>query len=178
MAVDSQGRAVISVRMAVPASRPGSPSAFATTQWTLVLNAGRPGAPEAAPALTVLCETYWYPLYAFVRRQGHAEHDAQDLTQEFFARLLEKNYLARVSRDKGRFRSFLLTALKHFLANEWDRRRAEKRGGGQVPVSLDARTAEARYAHEPVDALSADRIFERRWAMTLLERALGRLRDE
>lgn len=153
-------------------------SAFATTQWTLVLHAGRPDSPDAARALAALCTSYWYPLYAFVRRQGKSAHDAQDLTQEFFARLLEKNYLAQVSREKGRFRSFLLAALKNFLANEWDKVRAQKRGGDRTFVPLDATAAESRYAIEPVDALSADKIFERRWALTLLDRAIEQLRAE
>ncbi|MSU50585.1 MAG: sigma-70 family RNA polymerase sigma factor [Opitutus sp.] len=160
-------------------SVPGKPTpAFATTQWSLVLQAAGPGAPEAARALAGLCATYWYPLYAFVRRQGHSAHDAQDLTQEFFARLIEKNVLAQVAREKGRFRSFLLAALKNFLANEWDKARAQKRGGGRTFVPLDAGSAESRYAIEPVDTLSADRIYERRWALTLLDRVLDRLRAE
>jgi RNA polymerase sigma factor (sigma-70 family) len=164
--------------MSAPESSPGPVSAFATTQWTLVLHAGRPDSPDAARALAALCTSYWYPLYAFVRRQGHSAHDAQDLTQEFFARLLEKNYLAHVSREKGRFRSFLLAALKNFLANEWDKVRAQKRGGDRTFVPLDATTAETRYAIEPVDALSADKIFERRWALTLLDRTIELLRAE
>ncbi len=133
---------------------------------------------QARKALAHLCESYWYPLYAFVRREGHAAHDAQDLTQEFFARLLEKHWLEAVDPGKGKFRSFLLAAMRHFLANEWDRFRRVKRGGGQVPLSLDAVTAEERYALEPVDRMSADRIYERRWALTLLEQVLTRLRRE
>ena len=166
--------------MAIPETplKPGAGPAFATTQWTLVLHAAQPDGPEAARALALLCERYWFPLYAFVRRQGHSAHDAQDLTQEFFARLLEKNYLSRVAREKGRFRSFLLTALKHFLANEWDRARAQKRGGDRTLLPLDAGTAEARYALEAVDARSPDKIYERRWALTLLETAVERLRAE
>lgn len=164
--------------MPPPEPSPGPASAFATTQWTLVLHAGRPDSPDAARALAVLCTSYWYPLYAFVRRQGKSAHDAQDLTQEFFARLLEKNYLAQVSREKGRFRSFLLAALKNFLANEWDKVRAQKRGGDRTFVPLDATAAESRYAVEPADALSPDKIFERRWALTLLDRAIELLRAE
>ena len=156
----------------------GPASAFATTQWSLILHAARPDSPEAARALASLCATYWYPLYAFVRRQGRNAHDAEDLTQEFFARLIGKNYLASVAREKGRFRSFLLAALKNFLANEWDRERAQKRGGDRTFVPLDAGSAESRYAIEPVDTLSADRIYERRWALTLLDRVLERLRAE
>jgi RNA polymerase sigma-70 factor (ECF subfamily) len=151
---------------------------FATTHWSIVLAAQRSDPGRAHAALSKLCQTYWYPLYAFVRRQGRSPEDAQDLTQEFFARLLAKNYLAEVAREKGKFRSFLLAALKHFLANEWDRAQAAKRGGGQVLISLDDTDAESRYRLEPADPMSADKIFERRWAMTLLEQVLNRLRHE
>ena len=151
---------------------------FATTHWSIVLTAQRSDTTRAQAALSKLCQTYWYPLYAFVRRQGHGPEDAQDLTQDFFARLLAKNYLAEVVREKGKFRSFLLAALKHFLANEWDRTQAAKRGGGQVFISLNDAEAESRYRLEPADEMSADRIFERRWAMTLLEQVLSRLRRE
>jgi RNA polymerase sigma-70 factor (ECF subfamily) len=113
-----------------------------------------------------------------VRRQGHNPHDAQDLTQEFFARLLEKNFLAGVQREKGRFRSFLLASLKHFLANEWDKAKAQKRGGGQVPISIDTTLGESSFGLEPVDTVTAERIYERRWALALLEQVLRRLRDE
>lgn len=133
----------------------------------------------AKDALGKLCQTYWYPLYAFVRRQGQAPHDAQDLTQEFFARLLGKNWLADVDRAKGRFRSFLLAAMKHFLANEWDKSKALKRGGGVHNfISLDAESAESRYALEPADHVTADKLYERRWALTLLDATLARLREE
>jgi len=151
---------------------------FVTTHWSVVLSAREKQSPASGAALETLCRTYWYPLYAYVRRQGHSPHDAQDLTQEFFARLLQKDYLQAAGRDKGRFRTFLIVALKRFLANEWDRARAQKRGGGQVLLSLDTETAEARYQTEPAADLSADRIFERRWALTLLDRAMTRLRDE
>lgn len=151
---------------------------FATTHWSVVLAAGRRASPRSQEALAELCRTYWYPLYAYVRRVGHSPEDAQDLTQEFFARLLEKNYLAKVARDKGRFRSFLLASLKHFLANEWDKARAQKRGGGQSFIRLDDKAAESRYKLEPRDDASADRLYERRWALTLLDRVLARLRQE
>ena len=134
--------------------------------------------PQAHQALETLCRNYWYPLYAYVRRQGHSAHDAQDLTQAFFARLLEKNYLADVQREKGRFRSFLLASLKHFLANEWDREQALKRGGGKRLIALDEDSAESRYKLEPKDDLSADKIYERRWALTLLDQVLAKLRGE
>lgn len=150
---------------------------FATTHWSVVLNARR-DAPESAEALEVLCRTYYYPLYAYVRRRGHASHDAQDLTQEFFARLLRKPFLARVGPEKGRFRSFLLASMNHFLANEWDRAKAEKRGGKASFISLDEESAESRYAREDVLDQQAERMFESRWALVLLEAALGRLQTE
>ncbi|NBR84172.1 MAG: sigma-70 family RNA polymerase sigma factor [Verrucomicrobia bacterium] len=152
---------------------------FVTTRWTQVLAAGRTSdTTHARAALEQLCQTYWYPIYAFVRRQGHAPHDAQDLTQSFFACLLERNALGAVDRERGRFRSFLLATLKNFLRDEWDKLRAQKRGGGQAVISLDAGDAESRYSREPADTLTADRIFERRWALLLLDRAVERLRAE
>lgn len=155
------------------------PSArFCTTHWSLVAAAAHAHDPASAAALESLCLTYWYPLYAFVRRQGKSAHDAQDLTQEFFATVLEKNYLHAASAEKGRFRTFLLVALKRFLAKEWDRSQAQKRGGGRIHVPLDAEWAESRYLTEPADTLDPERIFERRWAATLLEQALCRLREE
>jgi len=143
-----------------------------------VLNAGRRDAPEAEAALEELCRTYWYPLYAYVRRHGKTREEAEDLTQEFFARLLDKNYLQGLQRDRGRFRAFLLAALKHFLANEWDRATRKKRGGDVVTLSLDWQDAEARYQIEPADTLSPDKLYDRLWAVTLLERVITRLRDE
>ena len=151
---------------------------FATTRWSQVLHAGRNDSPQASQALNELCRVYWYPLYAYVRRQGFDVHTAQDLTQEFFAKLLEKNYLSIADRKRGRFRWFLLTAFKCFLANEWDRARAQKRGGGAKPLSLDEMTAEERYRHEPADTMSADQIYDRRWALDLLDRAREKLRPD
>ena len=153
---------------------------FEPTRWSIVIAAGGGAAdePRAHRALEHLCTAYWYPLYAFVRRQGHSPHDAQDLTQEFFARLLARNFLGDADPAKGRFRSFLLGALKHFLSDEWDRARAQKRGGGQQPLSLDATSAETRYKLEPADESSAEKIYERRWALALLHQVLKRLRDE
>jgi RNA polymerase sigma factor (sigma-70 family) len=151
---------------------------FTTTHWSVVLTAAKPEAPEAAAALESLCRTYWYPLYAYVRREGHNPADAQDLTQGFFAGLLARNSLLRVAPEKGKFRSFLLASMRHFLSDQRDRARAAKRGGGQEVLSLDAQEAEERYRLEPVDRLDAEKIYERRWAMTLLEQALLRLRDE
>jgi RNA polymerase sigma factor (sigma-70 family) len=151
---------------------------FTTTHWSVVLTAARPEAPEAAAALESLCRTYWYPLYAYVRREGHNPADAQDLTQGFFASLLARNSLLRVAPEKGKFRSFLLASMRHFLSDQRDRARTAKRGGGQEALSLDAQEAEERYRLEPVDRLDAEKIYERRWVMTLLEQALIRLRDE
>ena len=144
----------------------------------MVLAAKDKASPDSAAALEALCRAYWYPLYAFVRRQGHAARDAQDLTQEFFARLLEKDYLVAAEREKGRFRTFLRVALRRFLANQWDRTQCLKRGGGHTPLSLDTATGEERYQAERGDGLPPDRLYERRWAMTLLEQVLARLRAE
>ncbi len=153
---------------------------FEATRWSIVVAAGRGTADSqnAHEALEHLCTAYWYPLYAFVRRQGHSPHDAQDLTQEFFARLLARNFLDDADPAKGRFRSFLLGAVKHFLSDEWDRARAQKRGGGVRPISLDAESAETRYRLEPADESSAEKIYEQRWALALLDEVLKRLRDE
>jgi RNA polymerase sigma factor (sigma-70 family) len=143
-----------------------------------VLAAGGATSPTTDTALEQLCRTYWYPLYAYVRRRGYGVADAQDLTQGFFARLLEGRSLEAVDRSKGRFRSFLLAALEHFLAKEWRRAKAQKRGGGRIIFSLDDDTAENRYAAEPAHDLTPERIYERRWALTLLEQALARLRQD
>ena len=153
-------------------------SRFEATRWSIVAAAGAADSQCAQRALEHLCTAYWYPLYAFVRRQGHAPHDAQDLTQEFFARLLARNFLGDADPAKGRFRSFLLGALKHFLSDEWDRAGAQKRGGGQQPISLDAESAETRYQLDPADESSAEKIYERRWALALLDQVLKRLREE
>jgi len=150
---------------------------FKTTQWTVVLQAAE-NSPNGDAALASLCQAYWYPLYTYVRRRGHGPEDAQDLTQEFFARLLAKNYLNGAGPEKGRFRSFLLTALKGFLANEWARANCLKRGGGQQIISLDAEETENRYLAEPMDSSSADRAFDRRWALTILEKVMERLDAE
>ena len=144
----------------------------------MVLSARKNDSPQSAAALETLCRTYWYPLYAYVRRQGHSPPDAQDLTQEFFARLLQKDYLKAAAQDKGRFRTFLIVALKRFLANEWDRLSAQKRGGGQPLLSLDTELAEQRYRIEPAEGNTAERLFERRWALTLLDGTMRRLRAE
>lgn len=151
---------------------------FAGAHWSVVLAAGRGDSTQARSALEKLCRTYWQPIYAYVRRQGHSPHDAQDLTQEFFARLLENKSLADADRAKGRFRSFLLASLKHFLANEWDKARAQKRGGGQVLIPIDAQSAETSCGVDPADQMTAERIFDRRWALAVLDGALQRLREE
>ena len=151
---------------------------FTTTHWTVVLAAGGEESPEAAQALEALCRTYWYALYAYIRRRGYAAPEAQDLTQEFLARLLATKGLASVDRRKGRFRSFLLASLNHFLANEWDRARAAKRGGSAEVLSLNDASVEARYALEASNDLTPERLYDRQWALMLLDRALHRLQSE
>jgi RNA polymerase sigma factor (sigma-70 family) len=151
---------------------------FSTTHWSTVLTAGQTQSPGSALALEKLCRTYWYPLYAYVRRRGFECHDAEDLTQEFLARFLARNDVAKASPEKGRFRFYLLAALNHFLSDEWDRSRRLKRGGGQRVVSFDAQAAESRYRLEPRDDWSPDRLFERRWALTVLDEVLTRLGQE
>jgi len=153
------------------------PSQFPTTRWTLVVAAGDPQRKEARSALVSLCESYWYPLYAYLRRRGYPADQAQDLTQEFFIRVLEGRYLDRADRAKGRFRAFLLTSLKFFVANEEDRHRARKRGGGAV-VPLEFSSGEERYQREPAHEETPERIFERRWALSVLDRVVERLRNE
>lgn len=148
---------------------------FSTTRWTMIVEAGRASDGPGRMAMEELCRTYWYPLYAHVRRRGYSKEDAEDLTQAFFARLLEKNSLDGLSPERGRFRSFLLAALKHFLANEWDKSQCKKRGGGAILLSLDWQDAESRYRIEPADQLSPDKLYDRTWALTLLERVLQRL---
>jgi RNA polymerase sigma-70 factor (ECF subfamily) len=158
---------------------PDKPQRFATTQWSLVLAAGLPGSPDARDALATLCGLYWHPCYAFVRRRGYAADAAFDLTQGFFLRLLEKNDLASVDRERGRFRTWLLAVLKHHLANDWHREQAQKRGGGAAHLSIDGAEAESQYERlEPSHDLTPERLFERRWALALLQRALDTLRAE
>ncbi|MFT3869802.1 MAG: sigma-70 family RNA polymerase sigma factor [Nibricoccus sp.] len=151
---------------------------FVATRWTVVLSAQAKESPQADRALETLCRTYWQPLYAFARRQGFALHDAQDHTQEFFAQLLKKDFLRSVAPEKGRFRTFLLVAFKRFLANVLDRASAQRRGGGVAPLSLDVEAAENLYRTEPLNEASADVIYERRWALTLLDQTMNRLREE
>ncbi len=151
---------------------------FDTTQWSVIVAAGQPQHADRQRALATLCERYWHPLYAYLRRRGHSGDRAQDLTQEFFCRLLEKNYLQDAQRERGRFRNFLLAAFKHFLANEWDRAHAQKRGGHAVMLSLDFSQAEDAPGFEPSHDMTPDKAFERTWALAVLEHTLVRLRGE
>ena len=152
-------------------------SQFPVTRWSLVVAAGDPQRKEARSALVSLCEHYWYPLYAYLRRRGYPSHEAQDLTQDFFVRVLEGRYLDRADPEKGRFRSFILTSLKFFVADEADRRRAGKRGGGMV-APLEFSSGEERYQREPAHDETPERIFERRWALSLIDRVVEKLREE
>jgi RNA polymerase sigma-70 factor (ECF subfamily) len=151
---------------------------FATTRWTVVLSACQKSSPESDMALEELCRTYWYPLYAYIRHRRHSKEEAEDLTQSFFIHFLEKNYFVGLSSEKGKFRAFLLAALKHFLSNEWDRASRQKRGGGVAHLSLDWQGADRRYEIDPADNLSPDKLYDRAWAVTLLEQVMNRLRDE
>lgn len=151
---------------------------FATTHWSVVLAAGQGAPPRAGEALETLCRAYWYPLYAYVRHRGHGAEDAQDLTQDFFARWLRPGFLRNVEPEKGRFRSFLLACLNHFLSDERDRTQAAKRGRGRPPISLDSDLAERRFREVAADGLTPEIAYERHWAATLLERAQTRLAEE
>lgn len=152
-------------------------ASFATTHWSVVLAAGSRDTPQSAAALERLCRTYWYPLYAFVRRRGYSLDDAQDMIQGLFAHLLADDFLRGVGPDKGRFRSFLLACLKHFLADQWATARTAKRGGGASPL-LDLEQAEERYQLEARVEANPENLYERRWALDLLDRVLDRLRGE
>lgn len=151
---------------------------FATTHWSVVLAAGNRANVHHEDALQTLCQTYWYPLYAYVRHRGHGPQDAEDLTQAFFARLLEKGSLGRLTQDKGKFRSFLLTALNHFRIDEWKQAAAQKRGSGRSIVHLDRDEAEERYHQELVDTTTPERLFEQNWAVSLLNTVFERLQQE
>ncbi len=159
-----------------PSSRP--PGLFSTTHWSVILTAGEGDSARATEALEKLCRTYWYPLYAGVRRRGYKPQDAQALTQGFFAALLAGKHWGQASRERGRFRTFLLTSFDNYLHNQHDRVTALKRGGGREIFSLEEHTAEGRYAREPAAGLSPEQVYEKRWAATLLERVLARLRAE
>src|SRR5262245_18675327 len=158
-------------------SKPMGHAIFATTHWSVVL-AAQGSSPQAAEALETLCRTYWYPLYAYVRRRGHGAHEAEDLTQEFFTRLLANDFPAHVKPEGGKFRSYLLVSLKRFLVNEWKNRRVQKRGGGAVFLPLDQLGAEERYQLEPADNTTPETLFDRRWASVTLDRARERLKEE
>ncbi len=157
---------------------PAGPAAFQSTHWTVVLEAARQDSPSGQAALAVLYQTYRHPVYAFIRRSGQPVDEAADLTQDFFARLLERNWLASITREGGRFRSVLLTAVKHFLANERDHARTQRRGGGQPLLSIDDESPEIHYQAEPVERVTPELLFERRWALRMLEKVLERLRHE
>src|SRR6516225_3021178 len=144
------------------AAGPGA-GVFATTHWSVVVQAGNSKSPEATAAMERLCQTYWYPLYVFVRRKGYSHEDASDLTQAYFASFLEKRFLKSVDANLGKFRTFLLTSMAHFLANEWDKTQAQKRGGGQQVISFDELLAQERYDLEPVEGTTPESLFERRW---------------
>ena len=161
-----------------PIESQGGAAVFATTHWSLVLRAASTHSPEASLALETLCRTYWPPLYAYVRRKGHSTHEAQDLVQEFISRLLAREDLAKVSQDRGKFRSFLLASMNHFLANEWDRSQSQKRGGGKTVFSLDQALEEGNPWGEPSSSQTPEREYERRWAETVIARTLTRLRAE
>lgn len=180
--IGTLGWVPVACRPPMPATQPqpatAAPADFPPTRWSVVLAAVRTPSPASAAALEWLCQAYWYPLYSYVRRCGQAPADAQDLTQDFFRLLLEKRWLADADRDKGRLRTFLLTALKHFLAKEWRRAQALRRGGGVACVPLDTVMAERRLAAEPVAAHGPDAAFDRQWALTLLDHTLKRLEGE
>jgi RNA polymerase sigma factor (sigma-70 family) len=158
----------------VPRRRP----VFVTTHWSVVLAAGRSQTTQAQEALAELCRTYWYPLYVYIRRRGYSPHDAQDLTQEFFARLLERQSLASADPERGRFRSFMLASMNYFLASEWEKLRSQKRGGGRPLLSLDLAAAEQRFDLEPASTASPDKLFDRQWAIALLDKVLNQIEDE
>lgn len=151
---------------------------FTTTHWSVVLTAGHKSSPAANAALATLCETYWFPLYAYARRRGHKADESQDLTQEFFARFLEKDYVAAADPERGRFRAFLLTSFKHFLSKERDKAKSQKRGGGRLPLSLDLALGESRYVAEPTDMLTPEQLYDRQWTVALLDRVMRRLEVE
>ena len=151
---------------------------FATTRWSLVLAAGGETDARSAEALCSLCELYWYPIYAFIRRQGYSASESADLAQEFFLRVLEKNYFHALDPTRGRFRGFLCASVRHFLSNERDRARSLKRGGTHPPISLDVETAEGRYQLEPKDDVTPEKLFDRRWALILLDRALAEVKRD
>lgn len=152
--------------------------AFATTQWSVVIAAGHDSSPGSREALGALCQTYWPPLYAYVRRRVPDVNEAQDLTQAFFAELLDKNYVGQAEQERGQFRAFLITAFKHFLSKEWEKAKAQKRGGGKAPIPLDFRSVDSSIRIEPASGLTAEQLYDREWAITLLRRIMERLEAE
>lgn len=179
LAVKAQFRQSQSVRTGAPGIGPETPrGVFATTHWSVVLAAGQKGTPQSASALEILCRTYWYPVYAHVRQRGYAPEDAQDLTQQFFAHFLEKGSFDQADPARGRFRSFLLKSLQHFLTDDWKRAHRAKRGGGAFRIPLGSAAAEARLAAELTEKMTPERAYEERWAMTMLERVLDQMRED
>jgi RNA polymerase sigma-70 factor (ECF subfamily) len=166
------------IKMTAEGSSDTSRDIFATTHWTVVLAAGKRHTAQADRALEELCRTYWFPLYAYVRRRGLSREDAEDVTQAFFARFLAKNYLAGLSAERGRFRAFLLASLKHFLANEWDKARTQKRGSGEIHLSLDWQTADTKFQVAATNEPSPDQAYDREWALALLAKVIDRLQAE
>ena len=163
---------------AAPSSVPPGKGAFATTSWSMIVQAGDPESPETELALATLCETYWYPLYVFVRSKGHARSSAEDLTQSFFAELLEKNRISVADDQRGRFRTFLLTALNNFMANDWRAQQTQKRGGHLNKISIDFDAAEHRLSNQPAYELTPEKVFDRTWALTLLNEAIESVRSQ
>jgi RNA polymerase sigma factor (sigma-70 family) len=161
-----------------PAVSPPHSHTFATTHWSVVISAGRNSSPDSKQALASLCETYWYPLYAYVRRRVPDIDEAKDLTQAFFAALLEKNYVGSAAPDRGRFRAFLLTAFKHFLSKQWEKAKAQKRGNGRAPISLDFESADSHFRIEPESGLTAEQLYDQQWAIALLGQIMERLKVE
>lgn len=161
-----------------PAWDAAASSRFATTRWSVVISAGHNSSPDSKRALASLCETYWYPLYAYVRRRVPDVNEAQDLTQAFFAELLEKNYVGSATRERGRFRAFLLTAFKHFLSKEWEKAKTQKRGGGRAPLSLDFDSADSSLRIDPAAGLTAEQFYDQQWVITLLGQIMERLEAE
>ncbi len=151
---------------------------FATTRWSMVISAGRQSSPESNRALAALCETYWYPLYAYVRRRVVDVNEAHDLTQAFFCELLEKNYVESADPERGKFRAWLITTFKHFLSKEWEKAKAQKRGGGRTPISLDFAAADSNLNIEPASGLTPEQFYDQQWAITLLSQIMDRLQAE
>lgn len=151
---------------------------FATTRWSMVVSAGQTSSPDSKRALAALCESYWVPLYGYVRRRVQNVAEAHDLTQAFFTELLDKNFVETADPQRGRFRAFLLTALKHFLSKEWEKQKAQKRGGGRLPISLDFAAADSQLKIEPADGLTPEQIYDRDWALALLEQILQKLKTD